>query len=49
MRITFLKVFFEFIIVLFLFYGLVLGCEACRILAPPPEIEPASLHWKVKF
>ena len=37
----FLKVFFEFVTILLLFYVLVFGRKACGILAPQPGIEPA--------
>ena len=42
---TILKVFTEFVIILFLFY--IFGHEACGILAPRPGIEPAPLEGKV--
>ena len=45
---TILKVFIEFVTVLFLFYGLLFCQEACGILAPQSGIEPTTLHWKVK-
>ena len=34
------KVSIEFVIILFLFYVLVSGHKACRLLAPRPEMEP---------
>ena len=37
---TIFKVFSEFVAVLFLFYVLVFGHQACRILAPRPGIKP---------
>ena len=37
------KVFIEFVIISLLFYVLVFGYEACRILAPWPGTEPESL------
>ena len=46
---TIFKVFIEAITILFLFYVLVFGLEACGILAPQPGIEPTppALEGKV--
>ena len=37
----FFQVFIEFVMILFLFYVLVFGCQAWGILPPQPGIEPA--------
>ena len=46
---TFLKVFIEFVTILFLFSVLIFDCEAYRILASLPGIEcaPPALEGKV--